>query len=557
MSIILLLGMNACVKDLGNDRYKQINTVKIEDIGNVNGLNNYVKNIGDTLKVNPVLKFSEGEDENLFNYAWYYWGGGNWNLLQQSRNLTVEVSGPFGKATENAPYRLAYEIQNKETKVFYRKTFSLRVENPLTKGYAAICEMENGFDIDFITLSNNDNKFHFYKGILEMTGSTLPRNDAKPYDILAFDDPMAPDPFNKVGAEYSLFVLTDKYTTRLLAGDYSWKDSYDISNNMELNSHLDKEYTQKGKKIIAQKMKFSYFNMTNRHVRSFIYHKETDGTGNWYMCSSYPMWLLYSVQMNRFRSGDHQRYEPSQHIYAGARGAMYYDNSNKAFIYGTLPNVQSSANMYYSEPLSNTQPLFHDTDYESIVHIGEILGSNFHLKGFAILKLNDGSFRYIEFDDAVAIGDVGVSTQSNISATHNLDRAKYIAKTPNNPFVMYVTDDNRVFQLDISSIQAVGTEITNLFITTDGYNEITLFKHTLPNTNSLAAGLNNALAVGTYNTSLGKNTGGKLEFFKITNNALGTMELVKYPDVPREDGYQIPMTWTGLGKITGLTYKEK
>ncbi|MDR2563122.1 MAG: hypothetical protein LBC98_04185 [Prevotellaceae bacterium] len=564
LAFCLIAGLNACVRDKGNYDYKQINTVRIGDAGNDDGLNNYTKNIGDTLRVNPVLTFSQGEDENLFRFTWHYWGGGIWNVLHEGRNLEIEVSGTFGKATVTEPYRLAYEVVNKETQVSYRKTFTLTVISPLLRGYTALCELENGFDIDLISLSSSDYKFYYYKNILEMTASDIPREGAKPYDIVAFEDKMAPDPFNKTGTEYSVFVLTDKYATRVLAEDYSWKPSYEISNVIEMNSHLDREYTQKGDKVIAQQMKFSYVYSASsgRRVRCFMYHTEPDGKGNWYLWNTFPAWHTFSVQMNNVRPSGNARYEPAPHIYAGASGAMYYNKDGKAFMYGSFPGSSDygTAAMYYTQPL--VDPTFSDPAYVDLIYMGEILGAHSPSRGYAILKLNSGALRYIEFNDASAVGSVAISRTALIPQGTGIESAKFIARVPdqNAPFLIYVTNDNRVFQLDISAGTIAGRDITNVILKNDGYSEITLFKYTLPNTHGIpaGAGLDKALAVGTYNPALGKDAGGKLEFFKMTNTTFGDLELVKYPETPREsDGYQIDMSFTGLGKITGLTYKEK
>lgn len=98
-------------------------------------------------------------------------------------------------------------------------------------------------------------------------------------------------------------------------------------------------------------------------------------------------------------------------------------------------------------------------------------------------------------------------------------------------------------------------EITSTVLSGD-YTEITAFKYALPNADDIGAP-GRALAVATYNPSLGKANGGKLEFFKIENPASGQPVLAKYPDTADEGAYQIEMSWTGLGKITGLSYKQK
>jgi len=548
--------MAACNKDLGNYDYTDINTVKIE------GIRDTTAAVGDVLKIVPDLKFSLGEDDSAFNFTWYIRQNGEWTVLQEGRNLAVEVAGVIGKPTAASPYSLAYEVLNTKTQVIYRKLFSLTVINPLTKGFAALCELDNGFDIDMIVQSVDGN-FDLYKNILEMTGSELPRENVKPYDILAFDDPMAPDPYNREGVTYSVFILTDQYTTRIKALDYSWKSSYDIANSIEYNSYLDKKYLQNGEKIIAQKMKFAY--TTTNSVRTLIYIKEDNGQGNWYICSAYPAWYFYSQPMNDVRPSGNARYEPAPFVSAGANGAMYFNADKKSFMYQVFPSAGGlgTSSLFYTEPFTNEPSgadyYFNDPN-EGLLYMGERMGNvSTPDAGYAILKQADGSFKYIEYGLANSLLGVAANKKSPcyFPAGSSIGNAKFIARDPavGSPFLFYTTNDNKVYRVDVSSFSADVREVTSTFIA-DGYNEITQFKFTLPNTRAIGGGIEQVLAVATYNNSLGKATGGKLEFFRMTDTTEGNMSLTTYPaDAPEGEG--IVMSWKGLGKIVGLTYKEK
>jgi len=135
------------------------------------------------------------------------------------------------------------------------------------------------------------------------------------------------------------------------------------------------------------------------------------------------------------------------------------------------------------------------------------------------------------------------------------------------PFIYYATDDNRVFKADISASASVETEITSLFIK-DGYSEITAFEYLLPNTNGASVyridEIEKGLAVATNNAAKAKDECGKLEVFTLKSGSnSGELELAKYPtpgavaEKPSLAAKQIPMSFTGLGKIVGLDYKKK
>lgn len=562
----LFAGLFSCNEDKGNYDYVTINTVD-----SINGINDVHRAAsGDTLRIDPKVVLGEGKDKDDFLYTWYYRVGsdnvndGRWEVLQEGFNLEVEVADPIG--TPAKTYTLAFEMLNKTTNIAYRRVFKLSVESPYAKGFAALCELDNGFDIDMIALSP-DNKFIPYKNILETTGSALPREGVKPYDILTYTDRLAPDPYAASGG-YSLFILTDQYSTRLNPADYSWQSSYDVSNIVEVGSHLDKEYVKQDKPIVAQQMKVGYY---GANPRLFMYHKEPDGQYNWYFYTTNMMSYLFSVQMNGVRATNPvERFEPSPHIAVVQGGFMTYDVNKKRFLYGALPdNNYTSANIFYAEPIPAEQDIYafkYNDPNEGLLYMSAIADDSYYPRGYAIVKLADGSFKYIEFGSATTVGIMANNTNTKvrysvIPAGSNIANAKFFARMPrpsNNSFLYYVTNDNKVMKVDVSSNTAAIEDITSSILTGDGYNEITLFEYTLPESNPLGDEAKRALAVGTYNSSLGKNEGGKLEFFLPASAATGNMVLAKYPAEPTEDeGYQIDMSWTGLGRIVGLSYKQQ
>ncbi|MDR0745348.1 MAG: hypothetical protein LBF17_02490 [Mediterranea sp.] len=567
----MLTGLfTSCNEDLGNYDYTEINTVAIGEEYDANGelkegINDRTCDAGSTLKIEPILIFSSGEDESLFAYTWYYWKSDKWQVLQEGRDLEIEIADPIG--TPDRSYSLAYELVNKKTQIPYRKLFSVRVTNVLSRGFIALCEQENGFDIDQIALSGSG-ELKLYKNVLEMSGSELPRQGVKPYDIVAFQDPMAPDPYNRVGLPYSLYILTDQYTTRVLTTDYSWKPSYDISNSVESNSYLDKEYKQKGKPIVCQQMKYTYSVVSDKfNVKTLIYVKEADGRGNWYVCNRWPAWYFYSVPMNDVRPGGGSRYEPSPSAFCGFNSAMYFDIDKKAFMYQSFPRSAANMNttdLYYTEalPQEASGAAFNFSDpNEGLLYMGEQQDAIYPSAAYAILKQADDSFKYIEFGDGSSLNNVVVTSNkkrvSIIPANSNIGNAKFFARAPysNVPYLYYVTNDNKVYKVDISAANAIVSDITSTILTNDGYSEITTFKYLLPNTNG--SGADRTLAVATYNPSLGKDTGGKLEFFLIEDQASGQLVRAKFPSGEVEEGaYQIDMSWKGLGKVVGLSYKE-
>jgi hypothetical protein len=584
-----LAGVVSCNKDLGNYDYRDISMV--DSIKGISDLHR--ASSGDMLRITPQLVFSGSKNKDDFRYTWYYREGkvevneGKWIVLHEGPELNVAVEGPIG--TPDKEYTLAFEIVNKITDIVYRKVFKLRVESPYARGFAALCETETGFDIDMIALSP-ESELHKYKNILETTNSALRRQGVKPYDIVTSSDRYAPNPFAVLDSEYTLFVLTDQYTTRLNPGDYSWDPSYDVSNIVAKNSYLDVEYIKKDKPIIAKKMvrgtptyRDDRFGNRVAAVRLYMYHEEPDPEdntktiGNWYFYNDYMYVNLFSVQMNGLRSADSKlngkRFEPSPYVSALTESVMYFDTTENKFMCG-IANWQQGTNSsltYYAEPIP-TEPdnaLYKLNDpNEGLLYMGSIAGGGSGMihNGFAILKQSDGSHKYIEFGNGpgMILWSHPSSTirkrVSSFSAGSKIAEAKFIVRPDadaDTPFLYYVTNDNKVWVADLSAATAVETEITSSVIK-DGYSEITVFKHTMPESGQIGGAAETALAVATFDPTKSKDDGGKLEFFSISNRSTGELALTKYPDTPRgEDEYQVDMSWTGLGRIVGLSYKQK
>jgi hypothetical protein len=572
--------MTACNKDLGNYDYEDVNTVVIgesrEDNGKVKrGIDNKTSEVGVDLAVRPLIDFSAGEDESLFTYTWYYWNtkDSKWYVLHEGRNLEIKVAGPIG--APDTDYRLAYEIVNKKTQIPYRELFNLKVNNPLTRGILALCETQDGFDIDQLALSG-EGVFTFHKNVLDEVGSSLSRKGVKPYDIVAYMDNLAPTPYDREGETFAINILTDRYTTRILAKDYSWKPSYDISNFVENGSYLDNEYKKKGKPIICEQMKYAYLNSGgNIRFRTIVYVKDENGKGNWFFYADSPLLLFFSNAMNKMRETEPNplvSFDPAPFASLESNGAMYYDMQQKEFKYQGLTSSLSakSSDLYYSKAISPEEDksgyFQYNASNEGILYMGEVLGAIYPSANYAITRQSDGSFRYIEYQFPTS-GGLPLKQGAAIffAASSNIGNAKFFARYPSstNPYLYYVTNDNRIYKADVSNTPAVVTEITSDVLPGDGYTEVTAFKYLLPNSNALSKSISGydvdkALAVATYNPSLGKNTGGKLEFFKQDGADTGKLVRTRFPNKDVEEGeYQIDMSWTGLGRVVGLTYKDK
>lgn len=550
----------ACNEDKGNYNYSDEDAItKFNDIEG-----EYTVELGEQLQITPSLKSEFGHLED-FDFSWWY-KSGDWTLLQEGLELDFVIGEPLNK--DNTTYQLAFEAKNRHTGCAYRKLFNVKVVGSYGRGYVLMCENENGFDLNMIAL-NAANKYVPKFDILNTTGSSLPRAGVTPRGIYIFQDKTAPNVYHTDGSNRSLYVLTDQYTTRLKTSDFSWDESYDISTMLEPQSYVYNNYVTVGKKLVAEKMKFSFTAVSaGSYCHAYFYLKEENGECNWYVYNSYPMIQLASERMNMYRNGS-GRYEPAPYLASTTYGTIFYDTEKNAFCLQTLPAGPSDMGvnyLWYTDPVvdvTDDGSFNFEEENQGLLYMGErYTGTTCSL--FAITKQMDGNYKFLEFKSAK--NNAGLVARENklracvLPADCGIANFKFIVAPPepNNAFLYYVTKDNRVYCADVSNNVAVVTEITDMVLPkAEGYNEITSFKCLLPGVNGTTYA--KTIAVATYNSSLGINEGGRIDFYEMPYAYSGELKRVVLEEIDEnEDGEPeevVEMSWKGFGKIVDLDYK--
>lgn len=543
IACVCMMCLLACNEDKGNYDYKVINRVS-----EINGIEEvYSVETGERLLITPELEMLMDNSDD-FDYAWYYKNGSSWNVLLEGKDFDFVIADPIG--VPNNTYTCAFEAKNKHTNVVYRKTFSIKVTGTFNRGYVVLYEKEKEFDMGMMVF-NSQNQIIPKYDILASTASDLQREGVKPYDIKIFNDNSAPHPYHRDGSGRSVFLLTDQYTTRLKVSDFTWDSSYDISNSVEKNSPIDRDYLAAGRPVVAEKMKVSHIN-SGTHV--YIYMKGDDENGYWYLYTTWPVYYFLSYPMNAYRQNilsNYQLYKAAPFLANGQRTTLFFNEDKKDFtiqVLASSPNDMGTSFFFSKDFVDESDDHmfnFHDEN-DGLLYMGERCNAS---SSFAILKQKDGTFKFIEFGFAVNESKL-VERENKLrmctfGATTGIGRAKFIAAAPapNDAFIYYATDDNRVFYADITGTEAKVVEITDLVLK-EGYNEITQMKF-VPNSG------NKYLGIATYNSSL-KDEGGRVDFYMMIRATSGTLEIAGH-EIDEENS--IPMSWTGFGKIVGLDYK--
>lgn len=541
---ICILCLFACNEDKGNYDYAEIN--RVSEISNIEG--EYSVEMGEHLQISPKMEM-EIDNPDDFDYTWYYRSGGAWNVLQEGRDFDFIIADPIG--APNNTYTCAFEAKNKQTGVAYRSIFSIRVTGTFNKGYVILYEKENEFDMGMMVL-NAQNQYLPKYDILASVAPDLLREGVKTYDIKIFSDNTAPHPYHLDGSGRSVYLLTDHYTTRLKAVDFTWDPSYDISNMVERNSPIYRNYVECGRPIVAEKMVVSHINSS--YARTYIYMKGDDGNKYWYLYSTWPALYFFSYPMNAYRGellSNYQLYQAAPFLAAGMRTTLFFNEEKNDF---AIQILSSSANQMGTDFFFSKDFLDESRDHIFNFHdendgLFYMDGRSYATSSFAILKQKNGTFKYIEFENAINESDLVTKEKKlracTFASSTGIGRAKFIAAapTPNSAFIYYATDDNRLFYADITDTEAKVIEITPLVIR-DGYSEITMMKF-VPNSS------NKYLGIATYNSLL-KDKGGRITFYAMPSATSGMLEIAEH----KVDGEnEQMMSWDGFGKITGLDYK--
>jgi len=547
--IIFFLCLHSCNDDKGNNDFEfhSINDVTINGLKKVNGEDTtFVAELGSTFGLTPTLEFKLGEKKSNFTYKWFKIENAEsakegYELVSEEKSLSLPVEGTFSTLKT---YKMLYRVTNEDTGIHYQKSFFIQVISRINAGYIALCEKENGFDIDMISLYKDT--LTLYTEILDMMNSDLPRKGEKPMNIITYGDTYAPTVYERDGTNYTIIIKTDRATNKIKSGNFGYKPDYNIVSSIQPYS-ADFPGEVNPEKIIP------FMNNTaGSQTRLYMYNNN-----NIYMYNTYGSLYLFSRAINKIRYIDNSRCNVAPYVAGSfARGVMLFDEDNKRFLYNALSN--SASGFYNSEPVLSVIELKDDSsgpensyfsfneNIEKLLYMDTYAYGN----GFAIIKDSSlGKYRLIQFTtDNNKVSKTFGGTFENSALIESI---KFFARNPAQPYLYMATED-KVYRMliDPSTMNSI-EDITKTCLTS-GY-KISTFKYLSHGANNFQ----NYLTIGSYNPSgeIGKN--GKLEFYN-SESGSGQLKLRKQPDEkPTANGYQIDMSFIGIGKPVDVAYKLK
>lgn len=217
--LMIFLLQAACLKDKGNYKYTSLNSISISGIDSA-----YILNLGDRLKITPLLSFTQDQPEDTANYT-YQWVadhtiGFSWTpvTISVSRNLDTTIRLPY-----IGTYYMYYRVTDKRTKLFQDAYFYLTMSVPSFEGWLLLSDTGDG-NSRLSMVSHQGNKDTVYPDILKTVSSAFIPTGAPVMVKTAFSGFPPPGV-----AALTIFVATSKQFVFLGQDTLEYRPAYDLT----------------------------------------------------------------------------------------------------------------------------------------------------------------------------------------------------------------------------------------------------------------------------------------------------------------------------------------
>lgn len=610
---VLLLGtfllLFSCNEDKGNYDYQEINDLNIAEFKVKNAAGDYITKgenetfydvtveAGDNLILTPELAFISDEAAD-YSFKWYGYQRGKTKpeeglVVSEEKDLIYSMTKEWGIETtaQSGVYSFAFEAINNKTEVKRIWMFRVSVHSRAKYGYVALCKKEYGFDVDII--AKNELKYHLVTNLF----SSIKNLDlsAEPYGIETLWDITAPE----VGRDnYAFYVLTDKITTRLAPGDYSYDEKYSISSIIEPWSRLANQ------NVVAKKIVARGPNAAGAQTRAYFLYND-----DWYFQNTSSSWYYLDQPVNRMvvyndegQITEIKHYKPAPFVAINVNNSngigILFNETDKKIVCHKLSKPGNRYEIFYTQDINaefNDKMMFTDAGvsdpHEKLIYLADDIRSRTYSStshsvvqdNFAIFQGPQGDYRGVLFrTDNNGVIDAGFSRFYFPSMLTNKNIKIWFKRA----LTLYcVTDDNTIYKFKLQGL-TVGSknqlvpqgkddgfwdaggkgtyeDVTGQFVK-DGYTMVTCMKsvddHNLgswDNPYSMKIQQSRGskygtVIVGTMNPNLPKGKNGKMEFFQYnyTENTL-IPRLLPLAGTENEKSN----VFTGVGEIIDVVYK--
>ncbi|MDU1892589.1 MAG: PKD-like family lipoprotein [Dysgonomonas sp.] len=444
--------------------------------------------------------------------------------------------------------------------------------------------------------------------------------NAKPVGLLTIPDFLSPR-ISTTTAEgrdyfwYGVYLLTSNNTYRLSPVTYSYEEEYSIKNIIESWSPLNAMKPFTVEKIEGR----SYHTgatmgdpANNAYLPTSTNGKLTRIlfliNGDWYFYNTESSWIFMDQPINRFQNGNRlDRYNVAPEIVINSveKCGLLFNNDTKKFMY----HSQNPANLWttsFSKELANKdiqrKMLFEDVEPSDpnteLVYMtdtwqsfaGNTKGANIH--GYAIMKGKSDEYRLVSFK--LKRGKEGPEPNKDsfrrVYLPTEIKNVKFWERRLNRLFC--VTADNKIYSLALTDLQAEFdddekplnitvqgkgdsywsnrlNDVTSEFISSP-YSQITCFKSvddvqnksywTSQYTGTVGAGNKGSIVLGTINPGGEEGKNGKIQFLQYNSTQNKLEPASNFQEFGEDGKTKVKITnptWTGIGEVVDVAYKNK
>ncbi|MRG44122.1 hypothetical protein GFS24_03305 [Chitinophaga sp. SYP-B3965] len=502
--LLAFIVFTSCYKDKGNYDYHVINHWTVENFDSTKG---YTVLLGDTLKINPTLKWSNDpnpSDAN-YNYAWSFRYRPSSNLpfidtvIGTDKNLNAKINLLPGN------YSLAYRVTDKSNGVTFQTRTNILVSSKNFEGYMVLNDVNGKSRLDMLAYSKGTGLFTQYTDVLKEMNSNLPEQ-GKPRQVLCM---------NYVGTNitplnYGIFLLTETGTNRIHQETFAYEPTMNIRYLMVGN--------------IANDFKADVLTGENPSPTTVMFYMYAKG--NMYAYSTLYGYAFRNDPINVYAAAS-APFKVSPYVVTDGTVGVMYNTDKRCFVQAAnfnssfVADVVAARNFPTGLDLVWMERSYNSTSRSVYAVLKDPVTAKYYLLRFPI---------------------AGAQTLFKEITAPDFAQATSYAVSPDVNYLFYSVG-GKVYEYDFN----LGTPTTTLMID-KGNSTITYmgFPHFY---NSFVAANANTyklwatyLTVGTYDPAG-------------TPGANGTLECYSVPEISKP--LVKTMGWTGLGKIVSVAYRER
>ena len=531
--VTIFLG-TSCIDDLGNYDYNQVSRAIIVD----SDKDTYIDVAsGEILHIEPGISFTSGLGEGDFRYEWH-----NYRISDRRTIEIFHTNVPVldtilpSSMSKTGRYQLYFKAFNNKTNAAYTKLFVVDVRNKIQVGYLALTEKAEGLELDLV--ANFNDTLTLYTNILERMESEYPRKERTPIKIMTFNDIFAPSPYDTGTTGrimYGVYILSKEGTEKVNAVDFSFKgEDYSLDKITAFPAGYKPQNT------IAQT---AFCNPTTQSQAYFYIE------GNWFLYNMDMVPFYLSYPMNNYVNSSNQKipYKVSPTIaHSNASAVVFFNEDEHRFMRqrGNMMDFYNSSSVLTSHIIEDRDGapfLFNNRSY-NLVHLGNRANISATSSGYAVVH-NTATSGYELLSFNFSPTAVTATGRGDFPSSINIPDLKYYVMHPVEPF-LYCATDTRIYRVHTGTMNVV--DLTSSLVPSG--HRISFFGSLYPKLRNPTA----RFSLATYDPGKDLETCGTLQILEISDTNSGTLALGKHPKETDKT-----LTWSGMGKIVSVDYKEK